>query len=130
MGRGLRRGLYIGLIATVVVAVYVWIKYRPDGLASFAEHLSNSLFQIGLLLLILGVVIFSRLFSFRRRYNLPAIIPKGKTPEDVAELRAEDEEKNARDKVELAEKGRDATFLVAAVVTILISILLTFNQIL
>lgn len=128
MGRGLRRGLYIGLIATVLVAVYVWFKYRPDGLASYAEHLSNSLFQIGLLLLIIGVVIFSRLFSFRRRYNLPAIIPKGKTPEDHAEIVAEDEEKNERDKIELAERGRDATFLVAAGVAILVSILLTLDQ--
>ncbi|ASS73953.1 hypothetical protein CIG75_02455 [Tumebacillus algifaecis] len=130
MGKGLKRGLIFGLIATALVAIYVWVRHRPDTIASYAEQLSNSLFQIGLILLIFGVVIFTRLFSFRRRYNLPAIIPKGKTPEDHKEMVAEDLEKNEKDKVELAEKGRDATFLFAALVTIIISILLTINQIL
>ncbi len=128
MGRGLKRGLYVGQVITVIVAIYAWIRYRPDDFASFAAHLSNALFQIGLLLLIIGVVIFTRLFSFRRRYHLPAIVPKGKTPEDHAEMKAEDEERNERDKRELAEKGRDTTFLFSALVTIVISIVLTINQ--
>jgi purine-cytosine permease-like protein len=125
--RGLKRGTSIGFGVSLVVALYVWIRYRPDTLADFAPQYSNSLFQIGLLFLVIGVVIFTRLFSFRRRYNLPRIFPIGKTPEDEKEFQMEDEEKNIRDAYELEEKGRDTTFLISALVMIVISILATIN---
>jgi hypothetical protein len=131
MRRGIVRGLVIGLISAVVIALYQWLRYRPETTAELMSRISSGEFQIGLLYLIFGVVTFSRLFSFRRRMGLQNYVAmmKYKTREEYLEHKKADAELNERDKAALQERGRDVTMLVAALVMIVIAIALTFNQV-
>lgn len=128
---GFVRGLIIGLCFLAINLVYVAFNHAPATASEWALHVSNGIFLIGLLLLILGVSMFTRLFSYRRRMQLLNItaLYRSKTREEYQEVLAEDEERNERDTEELQEEGRDITFLVAALFLIVLSILLTINQV-
>lgn len=131
MRRGWMRGLLIGLISAVLIALYQWVRYRPDTMAELFSRISNGVFQIGLLYLIIGVVTFSRLFSFRRRMGLRNLVAEMriKTKEEFEEYRKANAELNERDKQMLKERGRDITLLISALAMFVVSIVLTFNQV-
>ncbi|MGB8954074.1 MAG: hypothetical protein WCC10_01755 [Tumebacillaceae bacterium] len=130
MAKGIKRGLLIAVIVIALVALYVYFKYDPEVWIVFAHRLSNALFQIGLLFLIIGVVIFSRFGSYRRRMGLKNYwaMMKFKQQEEFEQLKKDEEELNKRDKERMKEQGRDITLLVSAVAMLVISILLTVNQ--
>jgi type III secretory pathway component EscU len=128
---GIGRGLIVGLVFLVINLIFVFFKYSPDTGAAWATHVSNGIFQIGLILLVLGVAVFTRLFSYRRRMqlrNLTAMY-RAKTPEEYQEMTGDEEEKNERDQMILQEEGRDATFLTASLFLIVLSIVLTIDQV-
>lgn len=127
MIKGITRGLILGLILLVVDVAYVFLRYRPDEWDAWRLAVSNSLFLFALCVLIAGVTVFSRLFSFRRRMHLPKVNPfeRPHTREEEKDQQNEKEKMNEEDKVSLTERGRDITLLVTAVMMILVSILLT-----
>jgi purine-cytosine permease-like protein len=130
MRTALTRGLLIGVVAAIVVTIYVLIRYGVPSIREFLDHVSTDLFQIGLLLLIVGVVIFTRLFSFRRRMGLKqyGAMMRSKTKEEYEEHIKVSEELTEKEEEEYEESGRNATWLFGAITAILISILLTVNQ--
>ena len=127
MKKGFLRGVLIGAIVSALVALYVWLKGHE--VLSFTEHLSNALFQIGLILLIIGVIIFTRLVSYRRRLVLKNYYAMftSKTREEYRQHVESEEELNEKDTKNFGERGRDISMLVAALVPILLSILLSLN---
>lgn len=131
MRRGITRGLLIGLAATVVILIYVLLRYGYRSTPDFLNQLSTDLFQIGLLLLIIGVVIVSRLFRFRRQMGLPnyGALFRSRTREEYQEHMKVSDELREKDEEEVEERGRDLTLLIAASVTIVIAILLTINRV-
>lgn len=131
MAKGIKRGLLIALIVIALVALYVYWKYDPQVWLVFAYRLSNALFQIGLLFLCAGVAIFARIGSFRRRMGLKNYVAmmRFKQPEEFEQLKKDEEELNEKDKERLKEHGRDITLLVSAIAMLVISILLTWNQV-
>ncbi|PWK16166.1 hypothetical protein [Tumebacillus permanentifrigoris] len=131
MRKGIVRGLIIGLVSAVVIVLYQWLRYRPDTTLDLYTRISNGVFQFGLIYLMVGVVIFSRLFSFRRRMGLRNYVElmKIKTREEHLENEKVKAELNERDKVVLRERGRDVTLLVAALLLMLVSVVLTFDQV-
>ena len=127
MIKGITRGLLLGLVLLALDLAYVFLRYRPDGWDAWRLAISNSLFLLALCVLIAGVVIFSRLFSFRRRMHLPKVNPfeRFNTREELEDHKNEQEKMNEEDKVSLEERGRDATLLVTAVFLILVSIVIS-----
>ncbi|MCX7569458.1 hypothetical protein OS242_05750 [Tumebacillus sp. DT12] len=128
MIKGITRGLLLGLILLAVDLVYVFLRYRPDGWDAWRLAISNSIFLLALCVLIGGVTVFSRLFSFRRRMYLPNVNPLERQPhtrEEKQELEHEKAKMNEEDKVSLNERGRDITLLVTAAMLVLVSILLS-----
>lgn len=124
MLRGIKRGLIVAVAATLLVALYVW--WQDDPYRTFAAHLSTALFQIGLLMLMAGVVIFTRLSSYRRRMGLQNITAMftSRTRQEYEEHQNAEDELNAKD-AQLKSKnnfGRDITMLIAALVTIAVSV--------
>ncbi|MBL0385535.1 hypothetical protein JJB07_02635 [Tumebacillus sp. ITR2] len=124
MRKGVTRGLLIGLVSAVIVALYQWLRYGSDAEPELFTRISNGVFQFGLIYLMIGVVIFSRLASFRRRMGVPNYLAmlKFKTVEEKREHDESNRNLNAKDARALEERGRDITFLVAAVLMILVSI--------
>lgn len=134
MRKGFSRGLLIGVAVATLVALFTWFRYGYASPTAFFGRVSTSLFQFGLVFLMLGVVIFSRLFSYRRRMGLKnywAMLRARTEREYEANVQAEEEanEKEAEDKAYGEEKGRDATLLIASLFMIVISIVLTINQV-
>lgn len=127
MIKGITRGLLLGLVLLAVDLAYAFLRYRPDGWDAWRLAVSNSLFLLSLVVLIAGVTVFSRLFSFRRRMYLPKVNPfeRFNTREELQDHKNEQEKMNKEDKVSLEERGRDMTLLVTAVFLILVSIVLT-----
>jgi hypothetical protein len=129
MKKGISRGLLVGLVLFVLDALYVWLRYKPDGTEHWLILTSNSAFQLGLIVSMIGVVIFSRLFSYRRRMGLkrvPMFEKFGSKEEYKAHLE-EQEKMNEKDEESLEERGRDMTLLVSAVFLLVVSILMTIN---
>ncbi|KEO84077.1 hypothetical protein [Tumebacillus flagellatus] len=130
MRRGFLRGLLIGIVSAVLIALYQWLRYRPDTFAELSTRISNGVFQIGLIYLIIGVVVFSRLFSFRRRMGVPNYLAmmKFKTIEEKREYEEANRALNERDAQSLRERGRDITMLISALLMIVVSIAFSVNQ--
>jgi hypothetical protein len=127
MTNGYIRGLVLGVIFLLLDLVYVWRRYAPDTTVAWKHHTSESLFLFALCVLIFGVVIFTRLFSFRRRMHLPKINPFDRftTREEYEQHLLDQEKRNEEDEIRLQERGRDITLLVTAMFMIGVSILLT-----
>ncbi|MGZ4134745.1 MAG: hypothetical protein ACXVC1_05580 [Tumebacillaceae bacterium] len=130
MRKAFTRGLLIGVVATVVVTVYVLIRYGFTSTGAFLDRLATDIFQVGLLLLIVGVVISTRLFSFRRRMGLRqwGAMMRARTKEEYQEHVKVSAELTDKEEEEYEDTGRNFTWLIGAVFTILVSILLTVNQ--
>lgn len=118
-------GLAGGLIALVLL--YQWLVYRPVDATELYLRTGDALFKLGLLLLIVGVVIFTRLFSMRRRLGLINWMAmfKFRTPEEAQQWKVDEAEMNEKDEEVIKERGRDLTWLLAAFLVIAIAIWLT-----
>jgi hypothetical protein len=130
MRKAFTRGLLIGVVAAIVVTIYVLIRYGVPSTGAFLDRLSTDLFQIALLLLIVGVVISTRLFSFRRRMGLKqyGAMMRSKSKEEYQEHIKVSEELTTKEAEEYEDNGRNFTWLIGALTAILISILLTVNK--
>ncbi|HEU4965337.1 MAG TPA: hypothetical protein VFV52_16035 [Bacilli bacterium] len=119
--------LSITVVACAIVFLYQWLKYEPADRTEFYLRAGDALFQFGLVLLMVGVVIFTRLFSMRRRMGLMnwMAMMRFKTREEAIENKNVEAELNEKDDERMKERGRDATWLIAAVLTIVIAIVLT-----
>lgn len=131
MAKGIKRGLLIAGIVIALVALYVYVKYDPEVWFVFAHRMSNALFQIGLLFLIAGVVIFSRIGSYRRRMGLKNYVAmmRFKQKEEYEQFVKDEAELNEKDEELLKEQGRDISLLVSAVAMLMVSILLTVSDV-
>jgi Ca2+/Na+ antiporter len=127
MRKGFLRGLIIGVILSLIVLTYIWLRYDTAA-PEWTLRLSNALFSIGLLTLIGGVIVFTRLFSYRRRMGLVNYTAwmRFRTREEAEQFKKDEEELNEQDR-EAEQEGlsRDISLLIAALVLIAASILLT-----